>query len=381
MKRKPFVLILSTSGGAGHHRAAEALLQAARTSNLPLTAQHHDCLEFTSRAFRHFYSQSYLSMVNHLPELWGYVYGQSERTPYSKQGLLALFDHFNYRRYLQALEQFKPDAILCTHFLPYISISERVRQSNIAAPFFAATTDFDIHQFWVDPIVSHYYVFHDESAWQLSAKGIPRERISVTGIPVAAEFGTKAEHRTVRQQLEIPTNRFTVLLLSGGFGVGRVKVLAQSITEVLASKIGQPFNLLVVCGRNESLQNELRSASYPPNVHVSVFGYVSFIHDLMDAADILISKSGGLTCAETLAKQLPIIIVDPIPGQESHNATMIIERGAGLLALDYHNLQYKLNGIIEDPSRLQDLREASRSLAKPRAAEEIIRDVYARIAH
>ncbi len=377
--KNPFILILSTSGGAGHMRAADALLQAARCSGLPVRAEHYNCLDFTSKAFKRFYSQSYLSMVNHMPQFWGYLYSQSERQPYTKKGLLAVFDHFNYQRYIQYLTGLKPDAILCTHFLPYISISERARRSQITAPFFAATTDFDIHQLWVDAIVSHYYVFQEESAWQLAAKGIPRERISVKGIPVGQEFTKTTEHRLARQQLEIPTNRFTVMLLSGGFGVGRVKEIAQSISHVLESYSRQAFNLLVVCGRNEALRSELVQTGFPPNVHASVFGFVNTIHELMDAADILISKSGGLTSAEAMAKHLPMIIVDPIPGQESRNASMIVERGAGLLALDYHNLEFKLKKVIEDPSLLHDLKDAAEALSKPRAAAEIIHDVYSRI--
>jgi processive 1,2-diacylglycerol beta-glucosyltransferase len=377
--KDPFILILSTSGGAGHLRAADALLQAARGSGLPVRAEHYDCLDFTSKTFKRLYSQSYLSMVNHIPEFWGYLYSQSERKPYSKKGLLALFDHFNYQHYISSLTRLNPDAILCTHFLPYISISERARRSRVTAPFFAATTDFDIHQLWVDPIVSQYYVFQEESAWQLAAKGIPRDRISVKGIPVGQEFTTTTEDRLARQRLEIPTSRFTVLLLSGGFGVGRVREIAQSVSNVLGSYTRQAFNLIVVCGKNEVLRSEVERTGFPSNVHASVFGFVNNIHELMDAADILISKSGGLTSAEAMAKQLPMIIVDPIPGQESRNAGMIVERGAGLLALDYHNLEFKLKKVIEDPSLLQDMKGSAEALSKPQAAAEIIRDVFTRI--
>ena len=377
--KPPFLLILSTSGGAGHTRAAEALLQAARLHDRPLRAEHYDSLDFTSKAFKYIYSQSYLSMVNHLPEFWGYLYAQSERKPYSKKGVLGIFDHFNYRRYVQTLLRLKPDAIVCTHFLPFLSISERAKASNITAPFFAATTDFDIHQLWIDPIVNRYYVFQEESAWQLSSKGVPREKISVTGIPVGQEFTSITEKRIARQELEIPTARFTILLLSGGFGVGHVKEIAQSVTSLLASYPRQVFNLLIVCGKNESLRHELEQSQVPPNIHLSIFAYVNNVHELMDASDLLISKSGGLTSAEAMAKHLPMIIVDPIPGQESRNANMIVEHHAGLLALDYHNLKYKLKCIIEDATFLQQLRDGTAELSKPHAASEIISDIYSRI--
>ncbi|MBF8293941.1 MAG: hypothetical protein HW389_486 [Bacteroidetes bacterium] len=377
--KKPFILILSTSGGAGHARAAEALVQATRSAEFSVRAEHYDCLDFTSKAFKRLYSQSYLSMVNHLPELWGYLYSQAERKQYSKRGLLSVFDHFNYQRYLTELSRLKPDAIICTHFLPYISISERARRKDISAPFFAVTTDFDVHQLWVDKIISHYYVFQEESAWQLSAKGVPAEKISVTGIPVGTEFTSTTEKRVARQKLELPTGRFTVLLLSGGFGVGRVEEIVERVSNLLASFRRHSFNLLVVCGRNERLRIDLEKRGFPHNIHASIFGYVSNIHDLMDAANILVSKSGGLTSAEAMAKHLPMIIVDPIPGQETRNASIILERGAGLLALDYHNLQFKLKRVIEDPTLLRDLRESTVSLSRPRAAADIIDDVCARI--
>ena len=155
--KERFLLILSTSGGAGHIRAAQALHQAVRSSKLPIRSEHFDCLDFTSRLFKQLYSQSSLAMVNRIPELWGYFYTQTEKKPYAKKGLVKLFDHFNYQRYLNALRSKRPDAILCTHFLPYVSISERLHHTTMNAPIFAVTTDFDVHQLWVNPVVTRYH--------------------------------------------------------------------------------------------------------------------------------------------------------------------------------------------------------------------------------
>lgn len=378
--KKPFLLILSASGGAGHIRAAEALVHAARSGEFDLHAEHYDCLDFTTKTFKRLYAGSYLSMVNHLPEFWGYLYSQSEKKAYTKKGLLNLFDHFNYQHYVNTLSKLNPDAIICTHFLPYISISERARKSNIRAPFFAATTDFDVHQLWVDKIVSHYYVYHEESAWQLASKGISPEKISVKGIPVSPEFASITEKRVARHHLELPTNRFTVVVLAGGFGVGHVKEISESVSSLLGTYAKRSFNLILICGKNESLKREMEQKVFPHNIHVSVHGFVSNIYALMDAADILVSKSGGLTSAEAMAKHLPLIIVDPIPGQESRNASIMVERGAALLALDLHNLQFKLKRVIEEASLLRSLREGTESLGKPRAAFDILNDVCARIS-
>ncbi|MEK7748557.1 MAG: hypothetical protein AAB269_00705, partial [Bacteroidota bacterium] len=130
-----FILILSATGGAGHLRAAEALERAAQDINLPIRVENHDCLDFTSKTFKKLYAESYLSMVNKAPDVWGYLYQQSERKPYSKKGLLKLFDHLNYRRYLKTLIDLRPDAIICTHFLPFISVSNEVHRAGLKAPF------------------------------------------------------------------------------------------------------------------------------------------------------------------------------------------------------------------------------------------------------
>jgi processive 1,2-diacylglycerol beta-glucosyltransferase len=153
--KERFLLILSTSGGAGHIGVAQALHQVVRSGKLPIRSEHFDS---TSRLFMQLYSQSYLAMVNRIPELWSYFYAQTEKKPYTKKGLLKIFDHFNYQQYLNALRSKRPDAILCTLFLPPVSNSERLHHRTMNAPIFAVTTDFDVHQLWVNPVVTRYYV-------------------------------------------------------------------------------------------------------------------------------------------------------------------------------------------------------------------------------
>ncbi len=375
MKQSKF-LILAASGGAGHLRAAEALHRTAQGLSLPIKTEMYDCLDFTSRTFKHLYGGTYLELVNHTPDLWGYFYQKAESRPWRKKGIIQIFDHFNYSRYLRFLHSAKPDAIVCTHFLPYISISTVIRQRGIETPIFAVTTDFDVHQYWVDPIVFRYYVHHDESAWQLEAKGVPRGSICVAGIPVVPEFSERISKKKAREALGVDHHAFTVLVLSGGFGVGRVETIVDSVLQTLGSFPGRRFNVLAICGRNASLCRSLQRREYPDNVSVDVHGFVSNVHEFMSAADVIVSKSGGLTSSEAMVKRLPMIIVDPIPGQEARNADLIIEHGAGWKAVNMANLSYKLSNIVRSPSLLSQAREATRRIARPAAAREILSDIY-----
>jgi processive 1,2-diacylglycerol beta-glucosyltransferase len=380
-KNPLFFLILSCSGGAGHIRAAEALHSTALLTGLPIRTEHHDILDFTSRLFKRFYSGSYIQMVNRAPELWGYLYQQSERKPYERKGLIGQFDQLNYKRYLRTLRELSPDAIICTHFLPYISVSSELHKNIITAPVFAATTDFDVHQLWIDSIIERFFVFHKESAWQLQSKHVPADKIKVTGIPIMSEFKFKEKSRTVRKKLGFNMNQFTLLVLSGGFGIGRVKEIVEQVASTLNAFPKRKFNLLVVCGKNNSARTELESMCFPKNVDHHIFGFVTNIHELMDASDVLISKAGGLTSSEAMAKSLPMLIIDPIPGQESRNTDLIIEHGAGWKAMNLANLSYKLQNILETPSLLIKAQAATRHLAKPNAATTILSDVYNFLCH
>ena len=345
-------------------------------SGLPIKTEHYDVLDFTSKLFKRFYSESYIQMVNRAPELWGYLYQQSERKPYDRKGLIRFFDKLNYKRYLQTLCELRPDAIICTHFLPYISVSSELRKNNIMAPVFTATTDFDVHQLWIDAIVERYFVFHKESAWQLQSKRVPPEKIKVVGIPIMPEFRIKENSKAVRKRLGVNANQFTLLVLSGGFGIGRVKEIVEHIASTLSAFPKRKFNLLIVCGKNNSVRKDLQAMCFPNNVDSHIFGFVTNVHELMDSSDILISKAGGLTSSEAMAKSLPMIIIDPIPGQESRNADLIVEHGAGWKAMNLANLSYKLQNIFESPSLLAKARAATGRIAKPDAAAKILEDVY-----
>jgi len=374
--KKRFFLILSASGGAGHLRAAEALHRTASSSELPIHTENHDCLDFTTKVFKKIYAESYLSIVNRAPELWGYFYQLAEQRPYKKKGLLKIFDQVNYRRYLQTLVKFRPDAIICTHFLPFISISQEARKAGLKTPFFAATTDFDVHQYWVDPLIEKYYVYHEESSWQLQSKGIPPSRISAKGIPLVPEFQKSLAKDVARRQLRIEEGHFTLLILSGGFGVGRVEEVVRSVSDALEAFSPRKFTLLVVCGRNERAQSILSRAPFPDNIDPHIFGFVKNVHELMSASDLLVSKSGGLTSAEAMAKSLPMIVIDPIPGQETRNADLIVEHGAGWRAINLPNLIFKIRRLVEYPDILPAMRQSAATIAKPNAAYEILEDVH-----
>lgn len=367
------LLILSASAGAGHLRAAQALAAACMERHPNVQVHHEDALDHVSRLVKRTYARGYLRTVNRSPALWGYLYRLSDKQdPGKSKGvrLAHLLDQLGKRKLVRLVRRVKPFHVLCTHFLPARDLLHRKVAYPGRPPVSVVITDYDVHAYWVDPAVHRYYVASEELRWELAARGIAAERIVATGIPIHPIFGKPGARGQLATKHGVATDVRTVLVLSGGFGVGDVE---RTVKTVLS--IDGPLQVLAVSGRNEKLQRSLSALAVPPGKTLRVYGFVDFMEELMDLADLCISKSGGMTVSECLAKALPMIVLAPIPGQEERNCDFLLERSIAVKAKDHAGLAYKLRELLSDPGRLSAMREAARAAARPNAAFEIINDV------
>ncbi len=371
--KKKCIALLSASAGQGHKQAAEALVAAAGDLDLPLELTHTDILDLTPPLFRKMYAEFQFAVVDQSPELWGFLFKKTELSglPGRKPPLLKLFDRLNYKKYLAFLRETKPDAIVATHFLPFAAISEELARASWTTPVYCVTTDFYLHSLWASPQVARYYLPSEEASFILGSHGIDRRRMRVTGIPVMPKFRTKQGKERARSRLRLPGERFTVLLLSGGYGTGIIEAVIASLPRELT----RDLTLLVVCGKNKKLYEACRQMRFPAGAEVRLYEFVTFIDQLMDASDLLITKAGGLTLSESLAKALPMLLFDPVPGQEGRNASYIVEQGAGLQAFSAPQLQYKLGELINSRRKLEKMSKAAALISHPDASETILRDL------
>lgn len=360
------ILILHATAGAGHKRAAEAISAALKD-----THQEHrvvDTLECTTAFFHRMYVKSYISLVQKAPELWGYFYDRSDAAfrPTSKSARARLaFDKLNSRAFRKLIEETKPGLIVCTHFLPLELLSDLKGRKKLNIPVHAVITDVSPHAFWVYPNIEHYYVATPSAARELSRKGYPAEQISVTGIPVDPIFANRTPSSEARAKLGL-LEKPTILLLSGGFGIGPMKQMLSSFADCR-----DELSLVVVAGKNAALEKECRVVAENLPVPAKVFGFINNMHELMDAADLVVTKPGGLTTMEVLAKGKPLALVAPIPGQEQRNAEYLLEEGAAVRLHDVADAAYYLRRWLSDPVRIRRIAVAAQALAKPFAAREI----------
>jgi len=365
------ILILSASAGAGHVRAAEAIERACLKMNAAEEVRHVDTLQYTNKIFRHLYSKAYIDMVNKMPEVLGWLYDHLDKPWKNERRRLAL-DKLNTRPFVRMLKEYQPDIIICTHFLPAEIISWLKAKQRIGCRQAIVVTDFDVHAMWLCHHYEHYFVALDETRLHLEKLGIPSDKITVSGIPVDPIFAEEKSKREMRAKYGLRAEATTILLSAGGFGVGPIEHILNSLINDLKN----PAQVIALCGRNQKLKSRIEHLSLrlPSTHHLSIkpVGYTTAMDEYMSASDILLGKPGGLTTSEALAKGLIFVIVNPIPGQEERNSDHLLEEGVAIRCNNLPVLADKIDRLLADRARMSAMRERARRLARPHAAEEII---------
>jgi processive 1,2-diacylglycerol beta-glucosyltransferase len=361
--------ILSVSAGTGHLRAAEALKATAERMYPGLKAVHVDVMTLVPPLFRKLYADSYLPLVQQHPALWGYLYERSDRRILDSKldRLRIAIERLNTQKLKSALHEINPDHVVCTHFLPAELFSRWRRKGTFRKPVWVVVTDFDVHMLWVHRHLSGYCTPHEEVAWRLRDRGVQEQGIHVTGIPIMPAFGEPLSRKVCARELGIDPRTMTFLLMSGGAGIGRAQKLAKRLLSVPGD-----FHVIAAAGRNSRLLADLQRLSRDHPGRCTAMGYTTTIERVMAAADLAITKSGGLTTAECLASGLPMLVVSPIPGQEERNADFLLEHGAGLKAYDEGGLEFRLRMLLADRAKLHVMRENALRLGRPAAAERIL---------
>ena len=371
MNRKK-ILLLSVSAGSGHIRAAEALLSHVNAAEFPATVIHLDVMQFVTRGLRKIYCDFYIYLLKHAPAFWSYLYHvTNEARPDSRAHKVRRWaERLGSRPLLREIESFKPDHIICTHFLPAEILSHLTAAGRLHYPVWVQVTDFDLHRMWVHENIAGYFAPNEEVAFRMRNHGIPPGKIHVTGIPTMPVFSQKHDRQACARQLGINPQLMTLLLMGGGAGIGSLSAVAQRLLE-----LPENFQLIVLAGKNAAELTALHELAAQHPGRLMPHGYTDKVDLLMGCSDLVITKPGGLTTSECLAMGLPMIVNAPIPGQEEHNANFLLEQGAALKALDLETLEYRILHLMAHPSKLQDMRTKAKALGRPEAANDVLHTV------
>jgi len=370
------ILIATVTAGGGHIAAAAALEEAWRAARPEDVIERLDLIKFFSPLHKKIHEDGYVTLVEKAPELWGMIFGKTDNLKVARQmsKLRRIFPSHSRNKFIRHLQQFKPDVVLCTHYLPLETLGLLRQKAKLSAPplVVSIVTDFEAHALWMDDCVDLYCVATEGTKARLVARGAVADHVTPTGIPIAAKFLAKPDPKAVRKQYGLRDDQPVLLVLGGGFGMGPV---AEILAEL--DKVPGQFQTLVVAGRNEKLRARLATQDRKHPTHV--LGFSKNMHELMAIADLIITKPGGLTSSEALAMGRPLFILNPIPGQEAANSDFLLEHGAAAKVNRVEDLAFRIEQLLGS-KKLAEMAKAAKQLGRPLAAAAVCEAVLKRVA-
>lgn len=363
------ILILYASLGAGHISAAKALSEAfLRFPNVEV--QSEDALAYSSTIYRNAVIQAYKESSEKFPRLYKAIYEGSDVDELDKSLdsnlTWARLELPFFRRLGELLAESDPDVIVCVQQIPARLLQLMEAEDKTSKPQYVVVTDLVVHSTWLNYGVDGYFLPSELSASLLKQRGVDSSILHVTGIPVNLEVMEPKSKQEMRKRHDLPTDVPVVTLFGGGLNSRRVRAILSSLLES-----STPLNLVVVAGRNEDLLETLEDLTDNPPVNLQKFGTIDYVDDLIVASDLIITKAGGLITSEILARGTPMVIVEPIPGQEEQNADAIAAAGAGVQLRLMEMVAPAVLYLLKHPDRLQQMRQSALELGKPGAALNI----------
>ncbi|MBO2519528.1 MAG: UDP-N-acetylglucosamine--LPS N-acetylglucosamine transferase [Firmicutes bacterium] len=354
------MVLLEASYGRGHAHAAAALAASLAELAPSLRVERVDVFDRISPALNEATRYAYIQCLIHVPLLWREVYERTRHVP--PDSPWQLLDRAAARRVGRFLAGKRPRAVVATHPGPARLAGALRAAGQLDAPVFAVVTDYVVHGLWAHPGVDWYLVGHEAVRDGLTARGIDPARVAVTGIPIHPRFGRPADRERLRRAWQLGPEP-VVLFMAGSAGLVRGM---EDACRALVQAQGR-FQLLVVAGRDGVLERRLRAAVAGAARPARVLGFVDRVDELMSLADLLLSKAGGLTVSEALAKGLPMVIYRPIPGQEEGNAAFLVAHGAARVTREPQELVAQVQHLLRSPGLRAQMAAAASQLGRPQA--------------
>lgn len=357
------ILILTVTAGHGHNQTAKSIYNYA-------TAKGHnalilDSLEYINPLLKDTVNKAYLLSTSLSPKAYGKVYSLIENKDINDSLISGqnITTTLLSKKIIKFIKDFKPDAIICTHVFSATFVSD-IKKEGIDALTFGIVTDYTLHPFWNETNIDYYVLPNEYLTYQTVSKGIPEEKILPFGIPIDSKFNKKLDKKLARELVGID-NKPTILMMSGSMGYGNMFMQLEAICN-----LPYDFQIVSICGNNKSTKKKIDSHTFPKKVYN--IGFSDKVDIYMDACDIIITKPGGLTVSEALAKKIPMILTNPIPGHEARNREFLINMGVAMTNSKTYPIEEVVAQILTSPKKLQTMENAIDLIRKPEASKTLI---------
>ncbi|HVI42623.1 MAG TPA: glycosyltransferase [Anaerovoracaceae bacterium] len=343
-------LILSISTGQGHHATGQAIENELKQRQVD--CETLDAYEYIEPILSHLVSKGYLLSTAYAKKISSKLYDivVKKSKPLKKFSVPKMTNTVWAKDLKNYIEESKPDVIICTHVLSAILVNIMKERQWIDAVTVGIVTDFTLHPLWEEARLLNYYVTPtDLLEFQMEKKGLDTDKMLPIGIPIKPKFSERIDRFEARKQMGLDLHKHTILLMSGSMGYGKID---ESIERL--DRLNLDFQVMVVCGNNKRMYKKVKGLT--TQKRFDIYGYVDNVDVMMDAADCIITKPGGITTSEAMAKGLPMIMVNPIPGHEMRNAEFMLNNGLALYSTKSFPLDEAVFSLFQHPERISLLR-------------------------
>ena len=359
------VLVLSVTAGEGHNSTAKALKKQ-------FDAMGHECMVLDTylninKGLYDVVSKGYLLTVDKFKKLYSKVYTKLEgRTKNSYENSLPrIANRVIAGKTYKTIENYAPDLLIYTHPFCGILVDVIKQKKGMDVTAIGVVTDYVMHPFWEEALRTNYIVIPNELLIPAAErKGFKREQILAYGIPIDPKFAHVSPKAELRAKLGLDVDKNTVLIMGGSMGYGSLSDTIKKIDD-----LDLELQIICVCGNNTEQREKIDALTFKKKV--LNYGYVTNVDELMDAADCIVSKPGGLTTSETLAKRLPMIICDPIPGHEQRNAEFLQNNGVAMALGGAYSVVDAVHQLFSVEGRIDDMRRSIDLIRKPNSTVDI----------
>ena len=358
------ILIFSVSIGNGHDQVAHTLrnefIRQDNTSRVKII----NTISYISPILDKVILDGYLNILKFYPKAWGKLYEKTNRL----DPIIDVNDIANRlitSKLRKTTVNFEPDVIICTHSFPAAIISSLKHKKRVESPMISFITDYNIHSSYINEYTDYYVIPHENLTYIMESFGVSKERVLPFGIPIKKEFAEPHNREILLKKLGLE-NKKSILVMGGGLGLGGINNIVKSIDSYMDN-----IQIIAIAGRNNRLETKLKDLSTKNKL--VVYGFVNNIHELMEVSDCVITKPGGVSTAEILSREKPLVIFSPLPGQEYENAEFLLNSGAAVTTSDASKIPVLIEQIFSSEIRMNCFKEMTSILKKPNATYDIVR--------
>ena len=380
------ILIFYASYGGGHLSAAKSIENVINTNYKDTQTKLIDCMKYVNKTIEKLTTAAYREMAKKAPWAWGKIYSDSQKGPLAH--LSSRSNKIMAIKLLRLLREKQPDVIISTHPFGSQMCSYLKRKNKITAKIATIMTDFSPHDQWLvgHEFTDYFFVANDKMKNYLISKGITENKISVTGIPISNRFLKTYNKKEILDTYNLSEDKFTILFFGGGeFGLGKTKT-AEIFESFVQESLKEKIQIIAIAGKNPKMKASFKEivSKYSVNTtttnttdttditnNVKILEFTNQVPELMSISDLVVTKPGGLTTSESLASHLPMLIINPIPGQEEENAEFLEDKGIAIWLRKNDDSKLIIENLLADNQKLNLMKENTKLLARPHSTETI----------